>query len=190
MSSERLDAILLGAARVFSRKGFAAASMREVAQETGASLGSIYHHFENKDDILRAILKENFRRVRDSADERLAGVKEPRLQLEIFVENHVAFFARHLDEMRVMSHELDTLEGAAGAEVVKLRRAYTQRAREILGRLRPDLSRDDLQVATLSLFGMLNWTYRWYHTLPKGTDATALGQRMARLFLDGIDTRA
>ena len=88
-----------------------------------------------------------------------------------------------------MSHELDSLSGAAGDEVVRLRRAYTQVAREILERLRPDLSRDDLQVATLSLFGMLNWTYRWFHTLPKDTDAAALGRRMAALFSDGFVAR-
>jgi TetR/AcrR family transcriptional regulator len=184
--ASRADAILLGAARVFSAKGFAAASMREVAQASGASLGSIYHHFENKDDILRAIICENFRRVAGSVEERLKGVREPRQQLELFVENHVEFFARHLDEMRVMSHELDSLAGEAGEEVVKLRRAYTQVARDILRRLRPDLSRSDLQVATLSLFGMLNWTYRWFHTLPQGTDAAALGRRMAALFVDGF----
>lgn len=185
----RLDAILLGAARVFSAKGFAAASMREVAQASGASLGSIYHHFENKDDILRAIICGNFRRVSDSVKDRIDGVQEPRRRLELFVENHVEFFARHLDEMRVMSHELDSLDGAAGEEVVRLRRAYTQVAREILESLRPDLSRDDLQVATLSLFGMLNWTYRWFHTLPKETDAAALGKRMAALFADGFVAR-
>lgn len=185
-SSRRVESILAGAARVFSRKGFAAASMREVAEECGASLGAIYHHFPGKEHILRAILGGNFKRVMDSLDERLQGVSEPSRQLEVFVENHVEFFALHLDEMRVMSHELDTLEDEAGEEVALRRRAYTQRAREILSRLRPDMSREDLQVATLSLFGMLNWTYRWFHTLPEGTDAATLGRRMAVLFRDGF----
>ena len=185
-SSRRVESILAGAARVFSRKGFAAASMREVADECGSSLGAIYHHFPGKDAILQAILSENFERVMESLESRLKGVSDPREQAELFVVNHVEFFARHLDEMRVMSHELDTLSGAAGEDVARHRRAYTQAGRDILAALQPRMPKADLQVATLALFGMLNWTYRWWHTLPKSTDAAALGRRMARLFLDGF----
>lgn len=185
-SSRRVESILAGAARVFSRKGFAAASMREVADESGASLGAIYHHFAGKDAILQAILSDNFERVMASLDERTKHVTDPRERARIFVANHVEFFARHLDEMRVMSHELDTLTGQAGDEVAARRRAYTQRGREILAALRPDMPAPELQVATLALFGMLNWTYRWFHTLPEGMSAASLGERMADLFLDGF----
>ena len=186
---ERIDSILRGAARVFGAKGFAATTMREVARETGASLGSIYYHFRDKNDVLRAIICRNLGRVQDSLVSRLEGVADPRLRLQAFVENHVAFFALHLDEMRVMSHELDTLRGAPGKEVATLRKSYTERARSILAELRPDLSGDEIQVATLALFGMLNWTYRWYHTLPEGIDAAGLAKRMAAVFLDGFSQR-
>ena len=52
--------------------------------------------------------------------------------------------------------------------------------------LQPRMPNADLQVATLALFGMLNWTCRWWHALPKSMNAAALGRRMARLFLDGF----
>jgi len=184
--TSRPDAILAGAARVFSAQGYAATSMREIAAETGASLGSIYHHFTSKEDLLRSILCENFRRVDETLAERLDSVADPREALVAAVENHVAFFARHLDEMRVMSHELDTLTGEAGAEVADLRRRYSARVTDILRRLRPDLSEGDLRIASLCLFGMVNWTYRWFHTLPSEVDAGRLGRRMAGLFLDGF----
>jgi AcrR family transcriptional regulator len=160
--------------------------MREIAAATGASLGSIYHHFASKEDLLRSILSENFRRVDASLAERLQNVADPRQALVAAVENHVAFFARHLEEMRVMSHELDTLSGEAGAEVAAVRRRYATRVTDILRRLRPDLSEGDLRVASLCLFGMVNWTYRWFHTLPSEVDAGRLGRRMAALFLDGF----
>jgi len=182
----RVQAILEGAAEVFSSRGFAATSMREVARQTGASLGSIYYHYESKEAILRAILAGNFRRVRESLDVRLEGVEDPRRALEVFVENHLSHFSQHLAEMRVMSHELDTLTDEAGAEVSTLRRAYTRRARELLAVLRPDLTAEQLRVATLSLFGMLNWSYRWYHTLPDGSSPGRLAGTMSSLFLDGF----
>lgn len=182
----RAEAILEGAARAFSTRGYAATSMREIAQATGSSLGSIYYHFSSKEGILHALLCSNFRRVQTSLDERLEGVADPRQSVEVFVENHVAFFARHLEEMRVMSHELDTLEGPAGDEVADLRRSYTRRARDLLRRLRPDLPETELQVATLCLFGMLNWTYRWFHTVTPKIDAGRLSRQMSALFLDGF----
>jgi AcrR family transcriptional regulator len=182
----RVQVILAGAAEVFSQRGFAATSMRQLARHTGASLGSIYYHFENKEAILGAIICGNFRRVSESLDVRLAGVEDPRVALEVFVGNHLLHFSRHLPEMRVMSHELDTLQGEAGEEVMQLRRAYTRRARELVARLRPELTAEQLRVATLSLFGMLNWSYRWYHTLSPGTSPARLGQYMASLFLDGL----
>ena len=66
--TSRPDAIRAGAARVFSAHGYAATSMREIAAETGASLGSIYHHFASKGEDLSWMIRveEEFHKmVRD-----------------------------------------------------------------------------------------------------------------------------
>lgn len=182
----RFEAIRTAAARAFSANGFASTTMREIARQADASLGSIYYHFESKEEILRAIICDNFRRVQENLDGRLEGIDGPRERLEAFVDNHIRFFADHLDEMRVMSHELDTLAGDAGSEVAELRRAYTRRAVDILARLRPDLGERELLIAALSLFGMLNWTYRWFHVVESEIEPEELARRMSRLFLEGF----
>jgi AcrR family transcriptional regulator len=182
----RVEAILAGAAAAFSDQGFAATTMRQIARASGSSLGGMYHHFDSKKAILHAIIAGNFRRVLASLDERLEGVDDPKAAFEAFVENHVAFFAAHLDEMRVMAHELDTLSGEAGEEVAELRRDYTEKVSAILHALRPERPEDELRVDVLCLFGMLIWTYRWFHTLDDGVDVEQLAGRMARLYLDGF----
>lgn len=185
-TTTRVEAILAGAARAFSRNGYAATSMREIAQVTGASLGSIYYHFENKEDILRALICDNFTRVQESLETRLAESSSADDELALFIDNHVRFFADHLDEMRVMSHELDTLGGEAGQQAAELRQRYTRRLLDILGRIRPDLSAGDLRVQALCLFGMLNWTYRWFHTVDPAIGAAGLAERMHDLFSSGF----
>lgn len=185
-NAERIAAILEAAASAFGDRGFAATTMRQVAARSGASLGSIYYHFDSKEEILRALICGNFRRVQRALEARLTGDESPREALEILVENHVDFFARHLDEMRVMSHELDTLDGEAGREVASLRRAYFDRLKGLLGELRPDLTEAELRVAALSLFGMLNWTYRWIETVRDTVQPAELGRRMSGLFLEGF----
>lgn len=185
-ATPRVEAILAGAARVFSRHGFAAASMRQIARESSASLGSIYYHFESKEEILRALICDNFERVLATVRARLEGVDDPTRQLAVFIDNHVRFFGEHLEEMRVISHELDTLEGESGERVASLRRDYFAEATTILERLRPDLPPGEIRVQALLLFGMLNWTYRWYHSIDPAIGPDGLALRMTELFLQGF----
>ncbi len=49
-------AILDAAVKLFSEKGYDAVSMRGVAQQAGVSKANIYHHFESKETLYRAIL--------------------------------------------------------------------------------------------------------------------------------------
>ncbi|WP_170285761.1 TetR/AcrR family transcriptional regulator [Microbacterium rhizomatis] len=49
--------LLDGAARVFSRLTYAEARLKDVADESGISAGSMYFHFGNKVDLAQAILQ-------------------------------------------------------------------------------------------------------------------------------------
>ena len=51
-------AILDSAYALFSSQGYAATSMRQVADGAGLALGSIYNHFPSKEDIFQAIILE------------------------------------------------------------------------------------------------------------------------------------
>jgi AcrR family transcriptional regulator len=50
--------LLDAAAVVFARRGFAAASVDEIAREAGYSTGAIYWHFKGKDDLFLAMAEE------------------------------------------------------------------------------------------------------------------------------------
>jgi TetR/AcrR family transcriptional regulator, acrAB operon repressor len=51
---EVLDAAL----RLFSHQGFRATTVRGIADEAGASTGSVYHHFPDKEAIFRTLLED------------------------------------------------------------------------------------------------------------------------------------
>lgn len=56
--AERRAQIVAGALEVFSRSGFAAATNQEIAVAAGInSPGLIYHYFESKEDLLRAVIE-------------------------------------------------------------------------------------------------------------------------------------
>jgi len=50
------QAVLQAAYEAFLEKGYAATSMREIAERTGLALGGIYNHFENKTAIFSELI--------------------------------------------------------------------------------------------------------------------------------------
>ena len=52
------QAILDAAYSLIIKQGYAATSMRQIAEEVGLALGSIYNHFSSKDEVFRAIVAE------------------------------------------------------------------------------------------------------------------------------------
>lgn len=57
VESDTRERIIDAAIDLFSRKGYEAASMREVAEVVGIRKSSIYSHFKKKEEILETILK-------------------------------------------------------------------------------------------------------------------------------------
>ncbi|MBU0917493.1 TetR/AcrR family transcriptional regulator [Aquabacterium parvum] len=68
----RRQQVLDAAAECFRRKGFHGASMAEIAKTAGMSPGHIYNLFENKDDVITAIVErdrdEIVRRIQETLD--------------------------------------------------------------------------------------------------------------------------
>jgi AcrR family transcriptional regulator len=54
--------LIEAAATVFARRGFAAASLDEVAEEAGLTKGAVYSNFESKDELITELLHERLNR--------------------------------------------------------------------------------------------------------------------------------
>ncbi len=53
------DLILNAALHLFTERGYFNTSVQDVARVSGASIGSIYHHFKDKEDIARALYQHH-----------------------------------------------------------------------------------------------------------------------------------
>jgi AcrR family transcriptional regulator len=57
--SEATRGALVGAGRtLFGERGFAAAPLDEVVRRAGVTKGALYHHFENKEALFRAVFED------------------------------------------------------------------------------------------------------------------------------------
>jgi AcrR family transcriptional regulator len=185
---QKLEFILRTASRIFAEKSYHSTSMRDISRATGISLAGLYHYCKSKEELLFLIQDNCFGRVLDTLRQRLVEVDQPSERIRVFIENHLSFFAANMAEMKVLSHEAESLEGENYKHVASKKKEYTRLVREILADLQKGTAPKDnvdLTVATYALFGMLNWIYNWYD--PKGNlKVNDLAHNIARLFLGGF----
>ena len=185
---QKLEFILRNAASIFAEKNYHSTTMRDISRATGVSLAGLYHYCKSKEELLFLIQDNCFGRVLERLEQRLEAVNDPLSKLRIFIENHLSFFAANMAEMKVLSHEAESLAGDLHRHVSTKKDKYTRLARRILEDLQqqPECkSQVDLTVATYALFGMMNWIYNWYDPAGK-LKVSELVENVTRLFLHGF----
>ncbi len=186
-SEAKLQHILRTASQVFAQHGFEGTSMRDISRASGVSLAGLYYYFESKQHLLYLIQSTTFTFVLESLRSRLLGVHEPAERLHFLVLNHIEYFLSHPNEMKVLSHEEDALGDPYREKVQAIKRRYYALAREIFDSLASEGLAPGIhpRVAVLSLFGMMNWTYKW-HKPGVDPDASELTAAIVGLFLHGV----
>jgi TetR/AcrR family transcriptional regulator, cholesterol catabolism regulator len=186
-SEAKLQHILWHSAQIFAEHGFEATSIRDISRATGVSLSGLYYYFESKQKLLYLIQNASFTFILERLQSRLKQVDEPEARLRTLVQNHIEYFLSHPNEMKVLSHEEEALEPPYREEVAATKRRYYALAREIFDGLDADGQAREFnpRVAVLSLFGMMNWVYKWHN--PKvDPSAVELTDTIVGIFLHGV----
>ena len=76
------DAILAGAYRLFSERGYAATTLTDIAKSAGFSPGNVYIYFDSKLDILYAIYDPWLRERIERLEDELSRIRSPRSRLK------------------------------------------------------------------------------------------------------------
>ncbi len=182
---EKLQRILKEASAIFAEKSYHQASVRDISSATGISLSGLYYYFRSKEELLFLIQSHCFDTILARLRQDLAPISDPETRLNVLIGNHLTFFANNMAEMKVLSHEDDTLSGEYAHRVLDQKKDYAEIVQSILAELAPWRSPDDLRVATFSLFGMMNWIYTWYRP-DRDVSVERLSRDMSHLFLRGL----
>ena len=110
--------ILDAAIEVFATRGFSAATMADVVAGSGASIGSIYHHFGGKNELFLAIFQQMANAVDRRVEATIEQAGEDADPRRIF-ELHVRAYLEAMWENRRLARVLTSGDTPAGFEVVR-----------------------------------------------------------------------
>jgi AcrR family transcriptional regulator len=123
----RVGQVLETATRLFTERGYEAASIRDLAAELAIRPSSLYHHFPGKQDILFTIC---FEMQRDFNAQVLPALSSgtPEEAIRRTIREHVLFSQRRKGEVLVNIRERRSLPPRLRARVNALRREYRDAA--------------------------------------------------------------
>jgi AcrR family transcriptional regulator len=93
--------ILQAARQVFARRGFAEASMEEIAQVAGLAKGTLYLYYESKRELYRAAIRAGLLELCEALEQAIEHAPSLSAKLEAYVTTKVAYFDEHRDFFRI-----------------------------------------------------------------------------------------
>jgi len=105
MPADTYQTILQVARRLFVQQGYTATSMRQVAEQAGIGKATIYHHFPDKEAILKALLDSTQAKM-DQALQAVRAESEPRRRIQVAAEASISFLYESADILQVARREV------------------------------------------------------------------------------------
>jgi TetR/AcrR family transcriptional regulator, cholesterol catabolism regulator len=161
----RRDDVIEAAVRVFHQKGYASASIQDVAAEVGVLKGSLYHYIDSKEDLLARIFEDSAGHFTAMLEEASGLDERPVERLRSFAYACSLWYLQNIERMAIYVTEWTHLTGKRSKEVVRIREDYERRLTDLIGEVvaageaTPEL---DVSFATYFIFGALNGLPAWY----------------------------
>jgi AcrR family transcriptional regulator len=182
--------VLRTAERLFAAKGFAGASLSQLARRARLSKPGIYYHVRDKEELLFRICQESMRGILAGARAAVAASDDPADRLRGLMRAHTTFHWRHPRNLAILFGQAGYLSTERRRRVVALEREYLDLVRGVIrdGQRRGAFRPVDPSVAAFSLFAMLNTLDGWYDASGRIGPTDVVGE-LERLYLDGLAAR-
>jgi len=184
----RKEQVIRKAAELFKEKGYAAASMRDLAQLLGIEAASLYSHIKSKEEILRSLcfdMAAEFRKSLEEVEKKDLPASE---KLRQGIIGHIQVMAKDLTASAVFMNEHRHLSQPWLRDFLLLRINYINRFKSIIeqgtrsGEFKKTI---DKKLAVMTLFSSLNWMPMWYD--PSGIiEPIELGIQLSDMLVNGL----
>lgn len=164
--------------------------MRDLGKAIDSSLAGMYHYFSSKEDLLFQLQYRTFLSLLESQEKVAAQPGTAEERFSRLIAGHLEFYARHTNELKACTFELESLTGKSYETVEAIRRRYYRLMTAAVSDVMGGASKNGKETrksrhATLFLFGMLNWIFMWYEPSRHGT-VEQIATEMRDLLMDGL----
>ena len=172
---------------MFREKGFAATSMRDLAEAVGIEAASLYNHIRSKNEILEAICFDVANRFTDHMDKIEAGNQGPIKKVEIILCFHIQQMIENLEEVVVSDQEWKHLDEPFLSDFHNQRRSYRKRFAAIIeeGIKKNEIKDMDPPTAVLIMLHSVSGIESWHRSAAK-ISAGELEENMVTFMIDGL----
>jgi AcrR family transcriptional regulator len=178
------------ASTLFSHRGYAATSMRDIARALDLQGGSLYAHILSKEAVLAAIVEEAADGFHAAVRPIAEGAGTAAERLKAMIAAHVGVVTGGRDRAKVFLFEWTFLAPERREAVARSRAAYQGYFERVIreGVAAGELDAPDPALAAVFLLSAMNGMAHWYR--PDGRLAPgALAEQYADLFLGGLEVR-
>jgi len=161
----RREEIYEVAIAVFTRKGYASASMQDIADEIGVLKGSLYYYLDSKEDLLEGIFTQSDKEFLALIEESLALDVSEVERLRSFARSWCLWYLNNIERARIYVNDWDQLTGKRRKKVALMRREYGAQVQGIIDRAAAEIgfeSEVDSHWARLFVFSAINGLPMWY----------------------------
>lgn len=186
------ERVLDKAAELFSTKGYAVTTTREIAASLGIRQASLYHHVTSKEDLLCQLCVASLQQLMDAVESAIQESNCAEGRIRILIRTHLNILLKYRTRHGLMVTELRALSGARRRQVLALRKQYERLVFAILkdgqnaGVVRSDIAAKYL---CLALLNILNWTIRWFRS-DDALSPDQLAELFARVYIEGATSTA
>jgi AcrR family transcriptional regulator len=175
--------LVRAAAQLFRAKGFDGTTIRDIARAVGMQSGSPFYHFENKHELLMAVMEEGLRQGLERAHAVLVDEALPPTQrFERLVRTHYGILHdTGSDFVPVMLYDWRSLPAAYRRRIVALKNRYDMLWQRTLDELHAaGLLRADPKLARLMILGAINFSATWYQVNSRKRERVGLDELAAQ----------
>jgi AcrR family transcriptional regulator len=90
--------ILSAARTVFTEKGLVAATIDEIAERADVGRGSVYYHFENKDELIRQLIESLLAELSERTEQACSSQEDIESTLDAMIKSHIEFFSNRWED--------------------------------------------------------------------------------------------
>jgi AcrR family transcriptional regulator len=172
---------------LFAEKGYAATSIRDIANSLKVSSSLLYYYFKNKEELLFTILEGIGEELLETIDKEKTKAGEPLEVMRGMIMGHIRLVQETNNRAKLFVEEQHNLSKKYLETINRQHRNIYDLYVAQLKKLREAgiISNDSHSVTAFAIIGMIMWSYRWYRK-GGGLSVEDMGNQLIETFFYGI----